>query len=138
MNFEYSAACLSVIFELFPFVSLSFTSGPIGIRILWRLNINIQIKKDMVRTDYSDQFRNIIICYKLVGFNFNVMRQSACLAFKPITVNNYGILFNYTPVTRASDYCSLDLKLFVLACCCQSCFVFRLVHQVSTDDSLLL
>ena len=53
------------------------------------------------RADFSDQFRIIIICYKRIGYNMNihVMRQSACLVFNPITVNN----FNCTPVGRASD-----------------------------------
>ena len=33
----------------------------------------------------------------------NIMRQSACLVFNPITVNNFASLFNCTPVGRASD-----------------------------------
>ena len=37
-------------------------------------------------TDFSDQFRNIIIRYKRIGYNLNVMRQSACLVINPITV----------------------------------------------------
>ena len=32
------------------------------------------------------------------------MRQSACLVFNPIMVDNYAALFNCTPVGRASDY----------------------------------
>ena len=31
------------------------------------------------------------------------MRQSACLVFNPITVNNFASFFNCTPVGRASD-----------------------------------
>ena len=31
------------------------------------------------------------------------IRQSACLVFNPITVNNFASLFNCTPVGRASD-----------------------------------
>ena len=31
------------------------------------------------------------------------MRQSACLVFNPVTVNNFASLFNCTPVGRASD-----------------------------------
>ena len=34
---------------------------------------------------------------------FNIMRQSACLVFNPITVNNFASLFNCMPVGRASD-----------------------------------
>ena len=40
---------------------------------------------------------------QLIGYNINIMRQSACLVFNPITVNNFASLFNCTPVGRASD-----------------------------------
>ena len=54
-------------------------------------------------TDFSDQFRKIIMRYKRIGFNLNVMRQSVCLVINPIKVNGYAALFNCTPVVRASD-----------------------------------
>ena len=38
------------------------------------------------RADFSDQFRKIIISYKRIGYNINIMRQSACLVANPITV----------------------------------------------------
>ena len=38
-----------------------------------------------------------------VGYNLNVMRQSACLVFNPIMVDNYAAFFNCTPVGLASD-----------------------------------
>ena len=41
--------------------------------------------------------------YKRIGYNLNVMRQSACLVINPITVEGYAALFNCTPVDRASD-----------------------------------
>ena len=53
--------------------------------------------------DFSDRFRKIIVRYKRIGYNINIMRQSACLVFNPITVNNFASLFNCTPVDRASD-----------------------------------
>ena len=55
------------------------------------------------RADFSDQFRKIIVRYKRIGYNINIMRQSACLVFNPITVNNFASLFNCMPVGRASD-----------------------------------
>ena len=55
------------------------------------------------RADFSDQFRKIIARYKRIGYNINIMRQSACLVFNPITVNNFNSLFNCMPVGRASD-----------------------------------
>ena len=40
--------------------------------------------------------------YRRIGYNLNVMRQSACLVFNPIMVDNYAA-FNCTPVGQASD-----------------------------------
>ena len=62
-----------------------------------------KFKKIRGMTDFSDQFRKIIMCYKRIGYNLNVMRQSACLVINPITVDSYAALFNCTPVDRASD-----------------------------------
>ena len=60
-------------------------------------------KKIVGRADFSDQFRKIIARYKRIGYNINIIRQSACLVLNPITVNNFASLFNCTPVGRASD-----------------------------------
>ena len=54
-------------------------------------------------TNFSDQFREIIMRYKCIGYNLNVMRQAACLVINPITVGGYAALFNCTPVDRACD-----------------------------------
>ena len=62
-----------------------------------------KFKKIVGRADFSDQFRKIILRYKRIGYNIDIMRQSACLVFNPITVNNFASLFNCTPVGRASD-----------------------------------
>ena len=62
-----------------------------------------KFKKIRGITDFSDQFRKIIMRYKRVGYDLNVMRQSACLVINPITVDGYAALFNCTPVDRASD-----------------------------------
>ena len=53
--------------------------------------------------DFSFQFRKIITRYRRIGYNLNVMQQSACLVFNPIMVDNYAAFFNCTPVGRASD-----------------------------------
>ena len=47
--------------------------------------------------DFSTQFRKIILRYKKIGYNINVIRQTACMVFNPITVNNFVSLFNCTP-----------------------------------------
>ena len=62
-----------------------------------------KFKKIVGRADFSDQFGKIIVRYKRIGYNINIMRQSACLVFNPITVNNFASLFNCKPVGRASD-----------------------------------
>ena len=58
----------------------------------------------------------------IIGFNINVLQQTACLVVNPITVGNFDILFNCTPVGRTSDsmmvptqsciVCNLDLLIF--------------------------
>ena len=52
-------------------------------------------KKNVGKADFSDQFRKIIVRYKRIGYNINIMRQSACLVFNPITVNNFASLFRW-------------------------------------------
>ena len=51
-----------------------------------------KFKKIMGRTDFSDQFRKIIIRHKHIGYDLKVMRQSACLVINPITVDNFAAL----------------------------------------------
>ena len=62
-----------------------------------------KFKKIVGRADFSNQFKNIIVWNKRIGYNINIMRQFACLVFNPITVNNFASLFNCTPVGQASD-----------------------------------
>ena len=47
--------------------------------------------------------QKIITRYRRIGYNLNDMRQSACLVFNPIMVDNYAACFNCTSVGRASD-----------------------------------
>ena len=47
--------------------------------------------------------KKIITRYRRIGYNLNVMRQTACLVFKPIIVDNYAAFFNCMSVGRASD-----------------------------------
>ena len=37
-----------------------------------------------------------IMRYKRIGYNVDVMRQSAWLVVNPITVNNFAALFNWS------------------------------------------
>ena len=51
----------------------------------------------------SAHFIKIISHYKKIGYNINVLQQTACLVVNPITVGNFAFLFNCTPVGRTSD-----------------------------------
>ena len=62
-----------------------------------------KFKKFIGRNDFFFQFRKIITRYSRIGYNLNGMRQSACLGFNPIMVDNYAAFFNCTQVVRASD-----------------------------------
>ena len=44
-----------------------------------------------------------IIRYKKIGYNIDVLRQTACLVVNSIKVNSFAYLFNCTTVGRASD-----------------------------------
>ena len=61
-----------------------------------------KFEKLIGRNDFSFQFRKnhcTLQTYRL--YNLNVMRQSACLVFNPIMVDNYAAFFNRTPLGRA-------------------------------------
>ena len=64
--------------------------------------------------DFSNQFRKIIMPYKRIGYNLNVMRQSACLVINQIMVDGFASLLNCTPVDRASDFINLLLYLYLI------------------------
>ena len=53
--------------------------------------------------DFPHHFKKIIVRYKKLGYNIDVLRQTACLVVNPIKVNNLAFLFDYTTVGRASD-----------------------------------
>ena len=45
----------------------------------------------------------ILSHYKKIGYDNNVLQQTACLVVNPITVGNFAFLFNCTPVGQTSD-----------------------------------
>ena len=72
-----------------------------------------KLKKIVGSNNFSAQFIKIISHYKKIGYNINVLQQTACLVVNPITVGNFSFLFNCTPVGRTSDsmktiYLSID------------------------------
>ena len=53
--------------------------------------------------NFSDQLKKIVKRYIRVGYNLDIMQQSAGLVLNPITVYSAGFLFNCTTVSQASD-----------------------------------
>ena len=64
---------------------------------------HLDLKKIVGSNNFSAQFIKIISHYKKIGYNINVLQQTACLVVNPITVGNFAFLFNCTPVGRTSD-----------------------------------
>ena len=62
------------------------------------------LKKIVGSNNFSAQLIKIISHYKKIGYNINVLQQTACLVVNPITVGNLAFLFNCTPVGQISDY----------------------------------
>ena len=62
-----------------------------------------KFRKIIGKNDFPYHFKKIIVRYKKIGYNINVMRQTACLVVNPIKVNSFAYLFNCTTVGRTSD-----------------------------------
>ena len=71
-----------------------------------------KLKKIVGSNNFSVQFIKIISHYKKIGYNINVLQQTACiivlqqtacLVVNPIIVGNFAFLFNCMPVGRTSD-----------------------------------
>ena len=62
-----------------------------------------KLKKIVGSNKFSAQFINTISHYKKIGYNINVLQQTACLVVSTITVSNFVFLFNCTLVGRTSD-----------------------------------
>ena len=62
-----------------------------------------KLKKIVGSHNFSAQFFKIISHYKKIGYNINVLQQTACLVVNPITVGNFAFFFNLTLVGQTSD-----------------------------------
>ena len=63
-------------------------------------NLVYKLKKIVGSNNFSAQFIKIISHYKKIGYNINLLQQTACLVVNPTTVGNFAFLFNCTPVGR--------------------------------------
>ena len=62
-----------------------------------------KFRKIIDRNDFPFHFKQVIVRYKKIGYNIDVLRQTACLVVNTIMVNSFVYLFNCTMVGRASD-----------------------------------
>ena len=72
--------------------------------------VYIVLKNIVGANHFSVQFIKIISHYKKIGYNNNVLQQTSCLVVNPITVGNFALPFNCTPVGRATD--SMTVQTF--------------------------
>ena len=64
--------------------------------------LNCKLRKIYACNDFSIQFRKTILRYIKIGYNINLIRQTACMAVNPISVNNFASLCSCTPAGPAS------------------------------------
>ena len=91
--------------------SLNKTETPIFLSVVCSLypkaiflTLSVQIKKKNIgKSNFSEQFRKLTNRYKRIGYSLDIMRQTACLVVNPIIVDGYVSLFNCTTAVRASD-----------------------------------
>ena len=62
-----------------------------------------KFRKIIGKFHFPYHFKKIIVRYKNIDYNIDVLRQTACLVVNPIKVNNFAYLFDCTTIGRASD-----------------------------------
>ena len=62
-----------------------------------------KFRKIIGKNDFPYHFKKIIVRYKKIGYNTNVVRQTAFLVVNPIKVNSCAYLFNCMTADRTSD-----------------------------------
>ena len=62
-----------------------------------------KFRKIIGKNDFPYHFKKIIVRYKKIGYNIDVLRQTAWLVVNPIKGNIFAYLYNCTTVGRASD-----------------------------------
>ena len=77
------------------------SARPFRTLFLWRLDL--KVIKIIGKNDFSYHCKKINVRYKKIGFNIDILRQTACLLVNQIKINSFAYLFNFTTVGRASD-----------------------------------
>ena len=57
-----------------------------------------KFRKIIDKYDFPYHFKKITVRYKKIGYNIDVLQQTACLVVSPIKVNNFAYLFDCTTV----------------------------------------
>ena len=56
------------------------------------------------KTDFPNHFKKIYtVRYNRIGYNIDVLRQTACLAVNPIKVSSFAYFFDCTAIGLALD-----------------------------------
>ena len=64
----------------------------------------MQLKLKIIgKYDFPYHFKKINVRYKKIGYNIDVLRQTAFLVVNPIKVNKFAYFFDCTTVGRGSD-----------------------------------
>ena len=62
-----------------------------------------KFRKIIGKYDFPTHFKKIIVRYKKIGYNIDVLRQTVCLVVNPIKVANFAYVIDCTMIGRASD-----------------------------------
>ena len=62
-----------------------------------------KVRKITGKYGFPYHFQKMIVLFKKIGYNIDVLRQTACLVVNSVKVNNFAYLFFCTTVGRASD-----------------------------------
>ena len=66
--------------------------------ILFYGDLVYKFRKIIGKNDFPYHFKKIIVRYKMIGYNIDVLRQTACLVVYPIKVNNLPLKVSCLPL----------------------------------------
>ena len=61
----------------------------------------INLRKSLENPNFSVLFKRMVKRFRRTGYNLDIMRQTACLVFNPIMVDDSAALFSCTAVVQA-------------------------------------
>ena len=62
-----------------------------------------KFRKIIGKYDFPYHYKKIVVRYKKISYNIDVLRRTACLVANPIKIDNFAYLFDCTTVGRALD-----------------------------------